>query len=59
MVRYTKLPTIIRYKVEYVKGKPSEEEYPALTSMGISTILLLVSLARSRISATYFDWERR
>ena len=33
MVRYTKLPTIIRYKIESVKGKPSEEEYLALTLM--------------------------
>jgi len=55
MVRYTKLPTIVRYKVEYIKGKPSEEEYFALTSIGVSTVLLSVSLARSRISATYFD----
>jgi hypothetical protein len=59
MVRYTKLPTIVRYKVGSIKGKPSEEEYLALTSIGVSTVLLLVSLARSRISATYFDWERR
>jgi len=55
MVRYTKLPTIVRYKVEYIKGKPLEEEYLALTSIGVSTVLLSVSLARSRISATYFD----
>jgi len=27
MVRYTKLPTIVRYKVGFVKGKPLEEEY--------------------------------
>jgi hypothetical protein len=63
MVRYTKLPIIVRYKVESIKGKPSEEdteeEYLALTLIGVSTILLSVSLARSRISATYFDWERR
>ena len=59
MVRYTKLPTIVRYKVGSIKGKPSEEEYLALTSIGVSRILLLVSLPRSRIFATYFDWERR
>jgi len=45
MVRYTKLPTIARYKVGSVKGKPSEEEYLLLTSMGVSTVLLSVSLA--------------
>jgi hypothetical protein len=55
MVRYTKLPTIVRYKVGSVKGKPLEEEYFALTSMRVSIVLLLVSLVRSRISATYFD----
>jgi len=54
-VRYTKLPTIVQYKIGYIKGKPSEEEYLALTSMEVSTILLSVSLARSRISATYFN----
>jgi hypothetical protein len=59
MVRYTKLPTIVRYKIGSIKGKPSEEDYLALTSIGVSTILLSVSRARSRISATYFDWERR
>jgi hypothetical protein len=52
---YTKLPTIVQYKVGYVKDKPSEKEYLALTSMGVSTVLLSVSLSRSRISATYFD----
>jgi len=57
MVRYTKLPTILRYKVGYVKGKPSEEEYIALTLTGVSTVLLSVSLTRSKISATYFDYE--
>ena len=45
MVRYTKIPTIVRYKVGSVKGKPSEEEYLLLTSMGVSTVLLSVSLA--------------
>jgi len=55
MLRYTKLLTIVRYKVGSIKGKPSEEEYLALTSIGVSRILLLVSLARSRISATNFD----
>ena len=54
MVRYTKLPTIVQYKVGLVKCKPSEEEYLALTSMRVSTILLSVSLARSRISTAYF-----
>jgi hypothetical protein len=33
MVRYTKLPTIVRYKVGYVKGKSLEEEYLTLTLM--------------------------
>jgi hypothetical protein len=55
MVRYTKIPTIVRYKVGSVKGKPSEEEYFALTSMRVSIVLLSFSLAGSRISATYFD----
>jgi hypothetical protein len=55
MVRYTKLPTIVWYKVGSIKGKPSEEEYLALTSIGVSTVLLSVCLTRSRISATYFD----
>jgi len=53
MVRYTKLSTIGRYKVGSITGKPSEEEYLALTSMGVFTVLLSVSLARLRISATY------
>jgi hypothetical protein len=55
MVRYIKLPTIVRYKVGSIKGKPLEEGYLALTSIGVSTVLLSVSLACSRISATYFD----
>jgi hypothetical protein len=55
MVRYAKLSTIGRYKVGSITGKPSEEEYLALTSIGVSTVLLSVSLAHSRISATYFD----
>jgi len=55
MVRYTKLPTIVRYKVGSIKGKPSEEEYLALTLMRVSTVLLSTSLARSRIAATYFN----
>jgi len=59
MERYTKLPIIVRYKVGSVKGKPLEKEYLMLTSMGVSTVLLSVSLIHSRISATYFDWERR
>jgi len=59
MVTYTKLPTIIQYKVGSVKDKLSEEEYLALTSVRVSTVLLSVSLARSRTSATYFNWERR
>jgi hypothetical protein len=54
-MRYIKLPTIVRYKVGSDKGKLSEEEYFALTSIRVSTILLTVSLARLRISATYFD----
>jgi hypothetical protein len=59
IVRYTKLLTIIRYKVGSVKDKPLKEEYLVLTLMGVFIVLLLVSLARSRISVTYFDWERR
>jgi hypothetical protein len=55
MVRYTKLPTIVRYKVGSIKGKPLEEEYLALTSIEVSTVLLSISQARLRISATYFD----
>jgi hypothetical protein len=55
MVRYTKLPTIVRYNVGSIKGKPSEEEYLALTLIEVSIVLLSVSLARLRISATYFD----
>jgi len=55
MVRYTKLPTIVQYKVGSIKGKPSEEDYLALISIGVYTVLLSVSLARSRISATYFN----
>jgi hypothetical protein len=55
MVRYTKLPIIVQYKVGSVKGKPLEEEYLALTSMGVCTVLLLVSLAHLRIFVTYFD----
>jgi hypothetical protein len=30
-----------------------------LISIRVSTVLLSVNLARSRISATYFNWERR
>jgi len=55
MVRYSKLPTIVWYKVGSAKGKPLEEKYLALTSIGVSILLLSVSLASSRISATYFD----
>ena len=58
-MRYTKLPTIIWYKVEYDKGKSLEEEYFVLISMRVFTVLLLVSLARSRIFTIYFDWERK
>jgi hypothetical protein len=54
MVRYTKLPIIVWYKVGSEKNKLLEEEYFALTSIGVSIILLSVSLARSRISATFF-----
>jgi len=55
MVRYIKLLTIVQYKVGSIKGKPSEEEYLALTSIRVSTVLLSVSLDRSKISTTYFD----
>jgi hypothetical protein len=41
------------------QGKSSEEEYFVLTLMRVSTVLLLVSLACSRISTIYFDWKRR
>ena len=57
-MRYTKLLTIVWYKVGSVKDKPSEEEYLVLTSMGVSIVLLSVSLARSRISTTYFFTEK-
>jgi multidrug transporter EmrE-like cation transporter len=58
-MRYTKLPTIVQYKVGFGKSKPSEEKYPALISIGISIVLLSISLARSKISISYFYWERR
>jgi hypothetical protein len=48
--RYIKLPTIVRYKLGFDKGKPSEEEYFMLTSKRVSTVLLSVSLVHSRIS---------
>jgi hypothetical protein len=54
-VRYTKLPTIVWYKVGSVKGRPSEQEYIALISMGVSTVLLSVNLVRRRIFTIYFD----
>jgi regulation of enolase protein 1 (concanavalin A-like superfamily) len=59
IVRYTKLPTIVQYKVGFVKGRPTEEKYLMLTLMRVSTVFLSISLVRLRISATYFDWERR
>jgi len=59
MVRYIKLPTIVRYKVGTIKGKPSKEKYLALTSIGVFTVLLSVNIVRSRIFVTYFDWEKR
>jgi preprotein translocase subunit Sss1 len=49
------LLTIVRYRVGSDKRKPSEEEYLTLTSIRVSTVLFSVSLARSRISVTYFD----
>jgi len=55
MVRYTKLLIIVRYKVRSAKGIPSEEQYLVLTSIRVFIVLLSVSLARLRISATYFD----
>ena len=55
MVRYTKLPAIVRYKVGSIKGKSLEEEYLVLTSIEVSIVLLSISLARSRISTTYFN----
>ena len=58
-MRDTKLAIIVWYKIGFDKGKSLEEEYFALTLMGVSTILLSVNLAHSKISATYFDWERR
>jgi len=39
-VRYTKLPTIVRYKVRSVKGKPSKEKYFVLTSIGVSILVI-------------------
>jgi hypothetical protein len=58
-MRYTKLLTIVRYKAGSDKDKPSKEEYLALTSIRVSTVCLSVSLTSSRISATYFNSERR
>jgi hypothetical protein len=46
---------MVRYKVGSDKGKPLKEEYFVLTSMRVSTILLLVTLAHSRIFAIYFN----
>jgi len=54
-MRYTKLLIIVRYKVGSDKGKPSKEEYLALTLIRVSTVCLSVSLTSSRISATYFN----
>jgi hypothetical protein len=49
IVRYAKLPTIVWYKVGFVKGIPSKEEYFALTSMRVSTVLLSISLTLKNI----------
>jgi hypothetical protein len=55
-MRYTKLLIIVWYKVgSEKKSKLLEEEYFALTSIGVSIILLSVSLAHSRISATFLN----
>jgi hypothetical protein len=43
-MRYTKLSTIVWYKVGFGKSKSLEEEYIALNSMRVSTVLLSVSL---------------
>jgi len=59
IMRYTKLSTIVWYKVGSDKSKSLEEEYIVLNSMRVSTILLSVSLTHSKIFVTYFDWERR
>jgi hypothetical protein len=50
-VKYIKLPIIVGFD----KSKTSEEEYFMLTSIGVSTVLLSVSLTHSRIFATYFN----
>jgi len=55
MVRYMKLSTIVWYKVGFIKGKSSKEEYLVLTSIRVSTVMLSISLVHSRIFATYFD----
>jgi hypothetical protein len=54
-MRYTKLLTIVWYKVGSDKSKSSEEKYFVLTSMRVFIVLLSVSLAYSRISTIYFD----
>jgi hypothetical protein len=59
IIRFTKLPPIVCYKVGSNKCKPFEKEYIALTSMRVFIVLLLVSLARSRISAIFFYWEKK
>lgn len=50
IVRYTKLPIIVWNNIGYDKDTSLEKEYFALTSMRELTILLLVSLARLKIS---------
>jgi hypothetical protein len=58
-MRYIKFPTTVWYKAWSDKGKLSKEEYFALTSIRASIVLLWVSLAHSKISAIYFDWEKK
>jgi hypothetical protein len=58
IMRYIKLPIIVRYRVRSDKCKLLEEKYLGLTLVRVSTVLLSVTLACSKISATYFDWKK-
>ena len=41
------------------KGLPLEEEYQTLTSRGVSTVLVSIRQAWSRISIVYLDCKKR
>ena len=59
IVRYTKLPTIVRYKVEFDKGVPSEEEYLAFNLREVLNLQELVRSTCWRMSTMYLNWESR